>query len=135
MCEGRQPAPLCKECRRCLVKNPPEMPARALANGKWLGRHPELMRRMPYGHRLLLPLRRVILTKVFFTANAKNPWERSHAACGLDGVTTIVEQAPALPAVKEFPPRDLAESFEAVFVGIDPEDLRESGKPFPSPKH
>ena len=124
MCEGRQPAPLCKECRRCLVKNPPEMPARALANGKWLGRHPELMRRMPYGHRLLLPLRRVILTKVFFTANAKNPWERSHAACGLDGVTTIVEQAPALPAVKEFPPRDLAESFEAVFVGIDPEDLR-----------
>ena len=124
MCEGRQPAPLCKECRRCLVKNPPEMPARALANGKWLGRHPELMRRMPYGHRLLLPLRRVILTKVFFTANAKNPWERSHAACGLDGVTTIVEQAPALPAVKEFPPRDLAESFEAVFVGIDAEDLR-----------
>ena len=124
MCEGAAPAPMCKECRRCLVKNPPEMPARALANGKWLGRHPELMRSMPYGHRLLLPVRRVILTKVFFTANSKNPWERSHSACGLDGVTTIVEQAPVLPAIREFPPSDLGESFEAVFVGIDAEDLR-----------
>ena len=124
MCTGEEQAPLCKECRRCLIKNPPEMPVRALANGKWLGRHPELMRRMPYGHRMLLPLRRVILTKVFFTANSKNPWERSHAAFGLDGVTTIVEQAPTLPAIKEFPPRDLAESFEAVFVGIDPQDMR-----------
>ena len=45
MCEGEVPAPLCKECRRYLVKNPLEMPVRALANGKWLGRHPELMRR------------------------------------------------------------------------------------------
>ena len=97
MCAGEEQAPLCKECRRCLVKNPPEMPVRALANGKWLGRHPELMRRMPYGHRMLLPLRRVILTKVFFSANSKNPWERSHSAFGLDGVTTIVEQAPTLP--------------------------------------
>ena len=124
MCVGEEPAPLCKECRKCLVKNPPEMPSRALANGKWLGRHPELMRRMPYGHRMLLPLRRVILTKVFFTSNSKNPWERSHAACGLDGVTTIVEQAPTLPTIKEYPPSDLSESFEAVFVGIDPQDLR-----------
>ena len=44
-CEGEVPAPLCKECRRCLVKNPPEMPVRAWANSKWLGSHPELMRR------------------------------------------------------------------------------------------
>lgn len=73
---------------------------------------------------MLLRLRRGILTKVFFTSNSKNPWERSHAACGLDGVTTIVEQAPTMPAIQEFPPRDLAESFEAMFVGIDPQDLR-----------
>ena len=26
--------------------------------------------------------------------------------------------------LREFPPRDLAESFEAVFVGVDPQDLR-----------
>ena len=26
MCAGEEQAPLCKECRRCLVKNPPEMP-------------------------------------------------------------------------------------------------------------
>ena len=29
-----------------------------------------------------------------------------------------------MPAIKEFPPRELAESFEAVFVGIDPQDMR-----------
>lgn len=77
MCEGEAPAPLCKECRRCLVKNPPEMPVRALANGKWLGRHPELMRRMPYGHRLLLPLRRVILTIFFYGQFQKSMGEIS----------------------------------------------------------
>ena len=37
---------------------------------------------------------------------------------------TIVEQAPTLPTIKEFPLRDLPESFEAVFVEIDPQDLR-----------
>ena len=35
MCVGEEPAPLCKECRKCLVKNPPEMPSRALANGTY----------------------------------------------------------------------------------------------------
>jgi hypothetical protein len=121
---GKEPADMCKACRSCLTKAPPEMPTAALANGKWLGRHPEIMRTMPYGHRLLLPVRRVIMTKVIFTSNPKNPWERSHSAQGIDGLTTIVEQAPTADRIREYPPSSLADSFEAVFVGIDPEDVR-----------
>ena len=41
-------------------------------------------------------------------------------------MTTIVEQAPALSAVREFPPADLADSFEAVFTGLDPDDRRKA---------
>ena len=132
MCTGEEQAPLCKECRRCLVKNPPEMPVRALANGKWLGRHPELMRRMPYGHRMLLPLRRVILTKVFFTANSKNPWERSHSAFGLDGVTTN----------KRPPCRPSRNSRLEIWPKVSKQCLLEltrkicaKSKPFRSPRH
>ena len=124
--QGKAPVKVCNACRVCLVKDPPEMPTRALANGKWLGRHPEIMRSMPQGHRLLLPVRRVIATKVLFTSDPRNAWERSHSAQGINGVTTIVEQAPALPAVKEFPPSDLGDSFEAVFTGFDPDDRRKS---------
>ena len=70
---GEEAVNMCADCHACLVKAPPEMPMRALANGKWLGRHPEIMRSMPYGHRLLLPVRRVIATKIIFTSNPKNP--------------------------------------------------------------
>ena len=134
MAIGTEQAPLCQECYRCLVKSPPEMPVRALANGKWLGRHPETMRSMPFGHRMLLPLRRVIMTKVVFTSNPKNPWERSHSAQGLHGLTTIVEQAETIDKIKEYPPSELGPSFEAVFVGIDPEDIRKKRKLFLSIK-
>ena len=124
--KGKSSVNVCSTCHGCLVKDNPEMPVRALANGKWLGRHPEIMRSMPHGHRLLLPVRRVIATKVIFTSDPRNPWERTHSAQGLHGVTTIVEQAPALPAVREFPPSNLGDSFEAVFTGLDPEDRRKA---------
>ena len=102
------------------------MPVNALANGRWLGRHPEIMRSMPYGHRLLLPVRRVVLTRVIFTANPKSQWERSHSQKGLDGVTAVVEQADASSSVLEYPPQNLGESFQAVFAGIDPDDTRKA---------
>ena len=82
MCCGEERANLCHDCYNCLHKAIPEMPVNALANGRWLGRHPEIMRSMPYGHRLLLPVRRVVLTRVIFTANPKSSWERSHSQKG-----------------------------------------------------
>ena len=102
------------------------MPVNALANGRWLGRHPEIMRSMPYGHRLLLPVRRVVLTRVIFTVNPKSEWERSHSQKGLHGVTAVVEQAEASSSILEYPPENLGESVQAVFSGIDPDDTRKA---------
>ena len=84
------------------------------------------MRKMPYGHRLLLPVRRVVLTRVIFTANPKSEWERSHSQKGLHGVTAVLEQAEASSSILEYPPEDLGESFQAVFCGIDPGDTRKA---------
>ena len=86
MRNGTELAPFCNDCAACLCKAIPEMPVMAMANGRWLGRHPEIMRSMPYGHRLLLPVRRVILSRVVFTNNPKSAWERSHSQRGLNGV-------------------------------------------------
>ena len=116
MGDGKDPANLCHDCFNCLRKATPEMPVNALANGRWLGRHPEIMRSMPYGHRLLLPVRRVVLTRVIFTPNPKSEWERSHSQKGLNGVTAVVEQADASSNILEYPPRNLGESFQAVFL-------------------
>ena len=66
------------------------------------------------------------MTRVVFTPNPKNEWERSHSQSGLDGVTLVVEQACATPAILEYPPKDLGESFKAVFAGLDPEDVRKA---------
>ena len=102
------------------------MPVNALANGRWLGRHPVIMRSMPYGHRLLLPVRRVVLTRVIFTANPKSEWEISHSQKGLHGVTAVVEQAEASSSILEYPPGNLGESSQAVFSGIDLDDTRKA---------
>ena len=126
MCYGEERANLCHDCYNCLHKATPEMPVNALANGRWLGRHPEIMRSMPYGHRLLLPVPRVVLTRVIFTANPKSEWERSHSQKGLHGVTAVVEQAEASSSILEYPPENLGESFQAVFSGIDPDDTRKA---------
>ena len=75
---GKEQANTCHDCYNCLRKATPEMPVNAMANGRWLGRHPEIMRSMPYGHRLLLPVRRVVLTRVISTVNPNSEWEISH---------------------------------------------------------
>ena len=54
-------------------------------------KHLEVKRSMPYGHRLLLPVRRVIATCVVFARVPKNASERLHSQGGLDGVTIVVE--------------------------------------------
>ncbi len=115
MKEGSARANLCHDCYKSLTKQTPEMPTCALANGRWLGRHPEIMRSMPCGHRLLLPVRRVILTRVIFTNDVKNPWGRSHSQKGLDGVTVVVQQASAVERVLEYPPKDLGGNIPSCF--------------------
>ena len=56
----------------------------------------------------------------------KSEWERSHSQKGLDGVTVVVEQASGAERILEYPPKDLGETFQAVFAGVDPEDTRKA---------
>lgn len=123
---GKEQATICHDCYNGLRKARLDMPVNALANGRWLGRHPVIMRSMPYGHRLLLPVRRVVLTRVMFTANPNSEWESTHSQKGLHGVTAVVEQAEASPCILEYPPGNLGESFQAVFSGIDSDDTRKA---------
>ncbi len=51
---------------------------------------------------------------------------RSHSQKGLDGVTVVVQQASAVERVLEYPPKDLVETFQAVFGGRDPTDTRKA---------
>ena len=81
---------------------------------------------MPYGHRLLLPVRRVVLTRVIPTVNPNSEGAISHAQKGLHGVTAVVEQAEASSSSLEYPPENLGGSVQAVFSGIDPDDTRKA---------
>ena len=98
------------------------MPTHALANGLWLGRHPEILRQMPFAHRLILPSARVVSQRVVFAATNGEDYERAFGQKGMEGIVIVVPQASAKKVVLEFPPRDLGESFRAVFVGTNPND-------------
>ena len=41
---------------------------------------------------------------------------------GMDGIVLVVPQATAEKQVLAFPPKDLGESFQAIFVGVNPDD-------------
>ena len=98
------------------------LPTQALANGNWLGRHEEILRQMPYAHRLLLPTVRVISQRVIFGANNGQDWEKAFKQKGMDGIVLIVPQATTEKLVFSFPPKDLGDSFQAIFVGVNPDD-------------
>ena len=64
-CSGRRCVPVRRSCYTAPSPRKHGFP-RSLANGNWLGRHPEILRQMPYAHRLLLPTARVISQRVIF---------------------------------------------------------------------
>ena len=55
------------------------MPKYALANFNWLGRHPPELRDTTLGHQLLLPLGRVVSTKVYLSSKGRDEAVRQHA--------------------------------------------------------
>ena len=67
---GEEPVWVCTTCRDALRGPKPRMPKRALANFLWLGRHPPELRDTTLGHELLLPLGRVVSTKVYLSSKA-----------------------------------------------------------------
>ena len=41
---------------------------------------------------------------------------------GMDGIVLVVPQASTEKQVFAFPPKDLGDSFQAIFVGVNPDD-------------
>ena len=121
-CNGEHTVPVCASCHEALSAKQPRMPAHALANGNCLGRHEEILRQMPYAHRLLLPTARVISQRVVFGATQGQDWEKAFKQKGMDGIALVVPQATAETPVFSYPPADLGESFQAIFVGVDPDE-------------
>ena len=121
-CNGELTVPVCTGCHEALSAKKPQMPVHALANGNWLGRHEEICRQMPYAHRLLLPTARVISQRVVFGDSGGQDWEKAFKQKGMEGIVLVVPQATAATPVFSYPPKDLGESFQAIFVGVDPDD-------------
>ncbi len=77
---------------------------------------------MPYAHRLLLPTARVISQRVVFAAGGGQDWEKAFKQKGMEGIVLVVPQASTEKQVFAFPPKDLGDSFQAIFVGVNPDD-------------
>ena len=77
---------------------------------------------MPYAHRLLLPTARVISQRVVFAATNGQDWEKDFKQKGMGGIVLVVPQATTEEQVLAIPPKDLGESFQAIFVGVNPDD-------------
>ena len=56
----------------------------------------------------------------------KGEWERPHSQNGIHGVAVVTEQASGAKAILEYPPKDLGETCQAIFAGIDPGDERKA---------
>ncbi len=65
-CKGEGTVRVCRPCYEAVRPQKPRLSAQMLANGFWLGRHPEIMRQMPYAHGLMLPSARVVAQRVPF---------------------------------------------------------------------
>ena len=121
-CAGDGHVRVCRPCYNALRAKTPRMSVNMLANGYWLGRHPEILRQMPFAHRLLLPTARVIAQRAVFGAQEGHDWEKAFKQKGMAGVVLVVSQAPVQRQIFKYPPKDLGESFQALFVGVDPDD-------------
>ena len=101
----------------------------ALANFNWLGRHSPEIRDTTLGHQLLLPLGRVVSTKVYLSSRGRDESVRQHAATwrqkflqqGMQGTAIVFGNGNVSEAMNSFPPEDdvLRDTFVAVFTASE----------------
>ena len=77
---------------------------------------------MPCAHRLLRPTARAISQRVVFAAAGRQDWETAFKQKGMEGIVIMVPQGSTEKQVFAFPPKDLGDSFQAIFVGANPDD-------------
>ena len=125
---GMAPVCVCHECFSALAPAKPKMPKYALANFLWLGRHHKLFRQVGLGYQLLLPLGRVVSTKVYLSSKGVDQQVRQERTkhrrknflqSGMQGTAIVFGNASTSKEMAQFPPEpdDLQDKFAAVFTG------------------
>ena len=129
--KGEEPVSVCADCRKSLWKSKPTMPKKALANDLWLGRLPPLFMHAPLSHQLLLPLGRVVTTKVYLSSKGgdqavrqeRESWRKKFLQSGMKGTAIVFGNGRADKAMESFPPEPdvVKDTFVAVFTGPEEE--------------
>ncbi|MDA8583316.1 hypothetical protein N9L68_03760 [bacterium] len=121
-CDVRRSVPVCRPCYEALPSNKQMLPTQYMANGNLIGRHPELLRHMPYAHRLIPP---------DSSRDIATPRLRGYKWSGLgEGIqaTRKERHCARRPAGNDrkqiiaFPPKYIGEYVLAIFVGVNPDD-------------
>ena len=125
---GEEPVNVCEVCFEAFGRHKVKVPSRvSLANWLWGGRHEPMFRRANLGHQLLLPLGRVVSTKVYLSSKgvdetAKQPstsWRQRSLQTGISGTAILFGNGNISQAMQSFPPSQdtLQDTFVAVFTG------------------
>ena len=118
---------VCTLCYEAFKGVKPKMSAVCLANCNWIGRHETMLRDTTLGHELLLPVGRVVSTKVYLTSAGADEkakqhcesWRQKSLQRGMQGTAIVFGNANVDVALSQFPPttQELQDSFVAVFTG------------------
>ena len=77
--QGSVAVDACEKCYHAFSKRKPILSEPCLANWLWIGRHESIFQRANVGHQLLLPLGRVVSTKVYLSSKGKDETAKQHA--------------------------------------------------------
>ena len=125
--KGMEKVNVCAQCYEAFKGTKPKLSAVCLANCNWIGRHEIMFRDTTLGHELLLPVGRVVSTKVYLTSTGvdqktkqhSESWRQKFLQRGMQGTAIVFGNANVDAAMSQFPPttEELQDSFVAVFTG------------------
>ena len=118
---------VCEQCLQAFQGQRPRLSEVCLANFNWLGRHEKMFQSASLGHQLLLPLGRVVSTKVYLSSKGVDEaarqqattWRQRFLQSGMQGTAIVFSNGRTQEAMISFPPSTevLQDTFVAVFTG------------------
>jgi hypothetical protein len=137
---------VCSDCRQAFESGSPWLCKYALANDLWLGRWEPLFRNANLSHQMLLALARVVSTKIVLRPDGSKSssstsganWDFLFHQSGIIGTAVLFQNADCGPALQQFPPEKINDTFAVSFVtatnGNPPDQQQAEAKAFVSSK-
>ncbi|CAK0796442.1 unnamed protein product, partial [Prorocentrum cordatum] len=121
---GRSAVHVCADCKEAFEGPGPWLCKYALANDLWLGRWCPLFRKANLSHQMLLALARVVTTKIVLrpdgsknkSSDCTGNWDFLFHQSGIIGTAILFQNADCGPALQQFPPPHIHDSFAVSFV-------------------